>query len=194
MNRIVGYLLGLVGVSLVVLFVSLSGLSFYLRSQVAPATPSAVTKRLTWVPDAGMLSGERTFTIVADEGQGGTTTKDITITLLAASPSPSPTSSPSPRPTLSPTPTPTTSPSPFPSLTPTPTTTPSPSVEPSPELSQASVVVGSERYTAEPGETVDIPITVTARGHNLTALLERAFLIIFDPSPALRAFNPIFLK
>jgi len=203
MSRIVIYLIGLLGVGLIVI-VSLSSLDFYLRGQAVPTAPSVITKQLTWVPDASMSPGARTLTVVADDGRGSTITKDITIALLPPVVVPSP--SPSPSPELVPTPFPTLSPAPSlppsPTSTPTPNQTPSsmptliptPSLGPGPGLLEASIVLESQYYNAKPGETIDIPITVTVRGHGLSALLERAMLILFDPSPTLQIFNPLFVE
>lgn len=72
----------LLAVALVSALLLFTNLALYLRLQSAPVVPSTLTKQFTWTPAANTTPGPRTLTIVADDGRGGRTTKEVTIEVI----------------------------------------------------------------------------------------------------------------
>ncbi len=69
-------LTALVGLAVILLA---TRLPLYLRVQTAPTVPSTLTKQFTWTPDSSVQPGTYTAHIVAEDGSGGRTTKDVEI-------------------------------------------------------------------------------------------------------------------
>jgi hypothetical protein len=121
---------------------------------------------------------------------------------VVVSPSPSPTPSSSPTPTPSPTPVPSVvvspSPSPTPSSSPTPTPSPTPviTVEPSPspndEITSAEIYFEENKFSVEPGDTLEIPYRVTVRGRGIVDIITRAVFKVSGITAAFTSFMPVF--
>lgn len=65
-------------------------LGLYLRIQTAPTVPSTLTKQFTWTPGSSVQPGTYTLHIVAQDGHGGQTTKDVEIAVTGGTVQPIP--------------------------------------------------------------------------------------------------------